>query len=315
MLAPARVSLPPLPGLLPALGGSAAGPAPFQEPARTSRASGAAPAVHPLAEPLYWASVELLTLASRLDPGALAEHTSADMRRILAELFAGMDQRARAAGIAPEDVQDATYAIMALFDEILVQTPWPGQSDWRAQSLQFRHFHENTAGENFFARANALLQQPHRAHVLTIFFFCLALGFQGRYAMNGGAQLTAFYELVGAAVGHVVPPSEAIGPHAHPPDDERRLLQREKPIVRLALAFFGATLLLFVILRVALASRLSHAEQPRWMTSRMALEWGRLSYVGLASRSPSSSPSCSTASSGRSAGFLGAALMTRKFVP
>jgi type VI secretion system protein ImpK len=207
---------------------------------------------------MYWACSDLLTLASQLGSGASLPSAS-EMRNRIGQLFGAMHTRARAAGIAPEDAGDAAYAIMALLDEILVQASWLGRTEWQVQPLQFIHFQENTAGENFFRRAEVLLRQPHRAHVLLVYFLCLGLGFQGRYAMGGGAGLAPVYETIGHAVAFHMPPADVASPRGEPPDLARNLLQQEAPIVRIALGMFLAALLVFGGLRLWLSSQVSSA--------------------------------------------------------
>ncbi|HEY2514097.1 MAG TPA: DotU/TssL family secretion system protein [Polyangiaceae bacterium] len=253
---PAALPSPPAPAPLPALR-----PIPATRTGPTSTPAGAHAAAHPLAEALYWAAIEPLTLAAQIGLG-FTPGGAAEMRQTLHTQFAVLDERARAAGVVPEDVRDALYPIMALFDELLVQLPWPGQAEWRAQPLQFVHFRENRAGETFFERAQALLRQPHRAHVLTIYSFCLALGFQGRYAMGGGAELTAFYEALGAFCGAVVPPSEVLAPRAERPAAERSFLRRQAPIVTTSLVLFGVAALLFLLLRFTLSVQAARVERP-----------------------------------------------------
>jgi type VI secretion system protein ImpK len=218
------------------------------------------PAEHPLVEGMYWASLDLLTLASQLGQGALPP-SAHDLRRHIGGMLTAMETRALAAGIPPEDVRDAYFPIFALLDEILVQVQWPGAHDWRAQPLQFVHFHENSAGESFFTRVEALLRQPHRAHVLSVYFYCLALGFQGRYATRGGQGLEAIYDAVAAAVHQNVAPSEAISPHGVATDGGR-FFQRQAPIVRVSLGLLAIALLLFLVLRVTLSFKTARAQEP-----------------------------------------------------
>jgi type VI secretion system protein ImpK len=231
----------------------------FRPGVRGAAGRGAGP--HPLAEPMYWASADLLTLASQLAQGALPP-SATDLRNQLSRLFSEFHTRATSAGIAPEDAIDAAYAMMALFDEILVQAQWPGRLEWQTSPLQFVHFHENVAGENFFRRIDVLLGQPHRTHVLLVYFLCLSLGFQGRYAVSGGAGLSQVYELVGATVASSLPPAEVLSPHGEPTDAVRSLLQREAPIVRVALACFMLALAVFGGLHLVLSSQVENAVQP-----------------------------------------------------
>jgi type VI secretion system protein ImpK len=209
---------------------------------------------------MYWASVDLLTLASQLALGATPP-SAPELRQQLQQAFASMHARAVSSGIAPEDAGDAVYALMALFDEILVQARWPGRLEWQTSPLQYVHFHENTAGENFFRRAEVLVTQPHRAHVLLVYFCCLALGFQGRYAVAGGAGLQPVYDAIYAALARSLPASEAISPHGDPPDSAKGFLRAEAPIVRVAIGLFAAALVVFAVLRVTISAQAHGAAQ------------------------------------------------------
>jgi type VI secretion system protein ImpK len=210
---------------------------------------------------MYWASVDILTLAGQLAQGAVPA-TAAQLRTNLDELFLAFNEKGAGLGLVPEDLTDARYAFMALFDEMLVRTNWPGRSEWQAAPLQFQHFQENTAGENFFNRAEALCNQPHRAHVLQVYFLCLSLGFQGRYAMTHPGELEAAYRRIAAAVQSSSIPAEVLSPHAIPSDAGQTLLQREAPIVRLGLGCFAAALLFFSLLYVVRSIQLRHALEP-----------------------------------------------------
>jgi type VI secretion system protein ImpK len=210
---------------------------------------------------MYWACADLLALASQLAQGAVPS-SGIQLRTNLAVLFEQMRSKGAEAGIIPEDLADASYALMALFDEILVQVNWPGRAEWQARPLQFEHFHENTAGENFFRRAEIFSQQPHRAHVVQIYFICLSLGFQGRYAMGQVAELESFQRRISAMVSGSTLSSETLSPHGVPPDAGRSILGREAPIARLGLACLLAALVVFCLLLVARTMQLSHALEP-----------------------------------------------------
>jgi type VI secretion system protein ImpK len=221
----------------------------------------AAVAPHHLMAPMYWASADLLTLAGQLAQGAVPQ-TAAQLRNDLDELFRGFNEKGAGTGLLPEDLIDARYALMALFDEILVQTNWPGRAEWQALPLQFRHFQENTAGENFFKRADTLCDQPHRAHVLQVYFLCLSLGFQGRYAMAPPGELEAAYRRIASVVQAASIPAEVLSPHAIPKDSGQTLMQREGPIVRIGLACIAAAIVFFSLLLLVRSIQLRHALEP-----------------------------------------------------
>jgi type VI secretion system protein ImpK len=219
------------------------------------------PKTHSLMAPMYWACADLLLFASQAAQGAVSV-PAPDLRRQLGDLIAAMFKRGAASGIAPEDLENASYAIVALFDEILVRMNWPGRQEWQANPLQFLHFRENTAGDNFFRRAEALCIQPHRAHVLQIYFLCLALGFQGRYAMGNIAECEAFYQKAWLALLGSTLLTDQLSPHGIPRDAGRTLLQRQAPIARLGLACFVFACLVFLIFRIVRSVELSHVLGP-----------------------------------------------------
>lgn len=239
---------------------------PPQPPRRTTlfatamnpRSAGTSP--HPLMAAMYWACADLLGMVSGLGVERSLP-TPAELRNVVMQQLATMMHRAQSAGILPEDVVEAQYAIVALIDELLARVHgWSGQAEWRTRPLQLLRFNENTAGENFFRRLAMLETQPHRAHVLQIYFLSMAVGFQGTYAVYGGEGLAPIYERVGARVAQASG-ADAISPHGEP-RESRGILRAEAPLVRLALGFFGIALFVFIVLRVVLAWQVSDATRP-----------------------------------------------------
>jgi type VI secretion system protein ImpK len=226
------------------------------------------PSPHPLVHAGYWTCADVLSLASQLALGTL-QPTEVALRNHIDQLFRAMLAQAHANGIAPEDAHDMQYALVALLDEILVHASWPGRLDWYRSPLQLVYFRENTAGENFFRRASALAAQPHRAHVLLIYFYCLALGFRGRYGATDGAGLAQAYEAIGAALEPHLEPCDPLSPHGEPTDRGGGLLRAEAPVIRIGLAFAAIALVLFLLLRVSLSVQLSRTTDRMHAYSRV----------------------------------------------
>jgi type VI secretion system protein ImpK len=87
---------------------------------------------------------------------------------------------------------EAKYALAALLDEAMMRSEWPGKSSWMDQSLQLRLFGEHLAGVHFFDRLARIRQSGElNIPVLEVFFVCLQLGFQGKYAMSQQEELKA----------------------------------------------------------------------------------------------------------------------------
>ena len=201
-----------------------------------------------LMDKMYWACADALSLASQLS--SARDLPSPDiLQRRISSLFEQMAKKCRDAGISDEDVLEARYAIAAFMDEQIFRSPWPGRQQWMSQPLQLVYFNENTAGEGFFTRMQNLQQQPQRAHVLQIFYLCVSLGFQGKFAVRGGEGLGALVDYVGAQVARSLPPSDRIAPHGEPREKVGNFARREAPIIALGVFFLLAAVVTYVVLR------------------------------------------------------------------
>jgi type VI secretion system protein ImpK len=207
---------------------------------------------------MYWACSDPLTLAMQL-AGARDLPAPDVLQRRVASLFDQMSRKCREAGIPEEDANEAKYAIAAFTDEQIFRSSWPGRQQWMAQPLQLIYFNENTAGEGFFHRMAMLQSQPQRANVLEIYYLCLALGFQGQYAVRGGEGLAPIIDQVGARLGAQAGGADVPSPHGEPREALRGLMQREAPLVALSLGFFGLAVVVFIVLKLVLAASVSSA--------------------------------------------------------
>lgn len=83
---------------------------------------------------------------------------------------------------ATEQVKALVYAFVALVDETLLFTPWPGQAAWQDKPLESRLYASRQAGEQVPAAIQTLLeeQQPTTRDLANVYLQCLILGFHGR---------------------------------------------------------------------------------------------------------------------------------------
>jgi type VI secretion system protein ImpK len=155
----------------------------------------AAPAHISGLNPLVAAANPLLDLIPQLratlqhpDPLALRDALVRDIKTF--------EARARAAGVSPEAVVGARYALCTLLDEVAASTPW-GSGVWAKQSLLVLFHNETWGGEKFFLLLSKLAQNPaQNRDLLELLYVCLALGFEGRYRVldNGRAQVETLRE-------------------------------------------------------------------------------------------------------------------------
>ncbi len=74
----------------------------------------------------------------------------------------------------------AQYAVVALVDEIVMSSTWPGAEQWRREPLQVHYYDNLLAGEQFFVRLDEL-RPGEDDDLLEVYFLCLCAGFQGRF--------------------------------------------------------------------------------------------------------------------------------------
>lgn len=209
-------------------------------------------------EEMYWACGEVLSLGAQLAeaPGLPSPDI---LKRRIGTLLEDMERRGTEKGIPKRDLDDAKYAIVAFIDEQLFRAPWQGQQEWMLEPLQLLYFNENTAGEGFFERLEALERDPSRVHVLQIYFLCLALGFQGKYAVRAGEGLGAVMDRIVGVLARATPQGEVLSPHAVPADTGRTRARREAPLLLLAGGLVALAIIVALALKIALVSTTSDA--------------------------------------------------------
>lgn len=90
-----------------------------------------------------------------------------------------------------EQAEAARYLKVALADETLIAlADWPQRQEWIACPLEQRLYGSRSAGERIFDRIDALLHSPSgtQRELAQLYLMALAMGFQGRYRKQEGAQ-------------------------------------------------------------------------------------------------------------------------------
>ena len=140
----------------------------------------------------------------------------ADAQRLLSETESAM----RAGGIAPEEYNEARFAVCAWVDEALLSSTWPGKIEWQKDSLQRKYFQTSDAGQEFFEHLNRLGQ--HQRDAREIYYLCLAMGFKGRYHQDADEPLLEQLKtsnlkfLLGSSVGLPSLERTELFPEAYP---------------------------------------------------------------------------------------------------
>lgn len=99
------------------------------------------------------------------------------------------DSKARQSGCPADQVQTARYALCALIDEVVLNTPWGCNSIWSTQGMLITFHQESWGGEKVFQVLNNIISQPGTYHdLLELFYYCLSLGFEGKYKIQDQGQ-------------------------------------------------------------------------------------------------------------------------------
>ncbi|MEM8732028.1 MAG: type IVB secretion system protein IcmH/DotU [Pseudomonadota bacterium] len=111
--------------------------------------------------------------AQHMDPDKLRQSVVAEVR--------AFENRALQAGIQAQTVKLARYAMCATIDDVVLNTPWGGQSNWGLQSM-VGTFHRETVGGDRFYDLLARLEKDPGTHIdmLEFLYMCMSLGFEGR---------------------------------------------------------------------------------------------------------------------------------------
>jgi type VI secretion system protein ImpK len=105
--------------------------------------------------------------------------SAASVREQADALLADARRKAQEAGVSDADALNGMFAVAAWADEIFLAASWAGAEEWKRQLLQKRYFNVSGAGVEFFTRLEALGSQ--QLPVREVYFFCLSMGFSGRY--------------------------------------------------------------------------------------------------------------------------------------
>lgn len=117
--------------------------------------------------------------AQHMDPDKLRQSVVAEVREF--------ENRALQAGIPAQTVKAARYALCATLDDVVLNTPWGGQSSWGLQSMVGTFHRETVGGDRFYDLLARLEKDPgNNIDLLEFMYMCMALGFEGRLRVEQG---------------------------------------------------------------------------------------------------------------------------------
>ena len=134
--------------------------------------------------PLNASAATLFSLVSRIRNRAQHPDPDALRRSVVAEVRA-FEARALQDMVDPAAIKVARYAICALIDDVVLNTPWGGSSQWSQQSMVATFHRETVGGDRFYDLLARLEKDPaNNIDMLEFLYMCLSLGFEGRLRVS-----------------------------------------------------------------------------------------------------------------------------------
>ena len=167
-----------------------------------------------------------LDLILRLKAGIVTP--SNDLRPKIAGMLEDFEKRAERYRFNHKIVQVSKFALASFVDETVLTNNFPLKNEWEKNPLQLEYFGEQLAGNKFFDKLEAMLKQIDvTADAVEVYYFCMLLGFKGRYAIYEQDKLLAIMQTTANALvkaGKIKPVE--LSPHwlanDQPPPPERR---------------------------------------------------------------------------------------------
>ena len=152
-------------------------------------------------------------------------------RSSIKEFLTSVERGATKLGSPAEDVHLCKYAFCATVDELILMSQFKVRDAWQRQPLQLQFFGEQLAGEQFFAKLEALRRDgAPRIQILEVFHMCLLMGFQGKYLIEGSEKLSYLTARLGDEIAHLKGSRATFAPHWAPPDQVTNRLKNEVPL-------------------------------------------------------------------------------------
>ena len=131
------------------------------------------------AAPLFSLISRIRNRAQHMDPDKLRQSVVSEVREF--------ENRALQAGIPAQTVKVARYALCATLDDVVLNTPWGGQSSWGLQSMVGTFHRETVGGDRFYDLLARLEKEPgNNIDMLEFLYMCMSLGFEGRLRVEQG---------------------------------------------------------------------------------------------------------------------------------
>ncbi len=181
---------------------------------------------------------------------------SNDLRPKVSGMLADFEKRAERYRFNHKIVSVSKFALAAFVDETVLTNNFPLRNEWERNPLQLELFGEQLAGNKFFDKLDAMLKQIETTQdAVEVYYYCMLLGFKGRYAVYEHDKFLAIMQNTANSlvkVGKIVPTE--LAPHWLANDQPTPPEKRRMPVWAKIAAGSGLGLGLIVYLIMFLLS-------------------------------------------------------------
>lgn len=206
----------------------------------------------------------IFDLVLRLKAGIVAP--SNELRPKVASMLTDFEKRAERYRFNHKIIQVSKFALAAFVDETVLLNNFPNREQWEKYALQLEYFGEQLAGNKFFEKLEAMLNQIEvTKDAVEVYYVCMLLGFKGRYAVYEQDKLLAIMQKTANALvkaGKIV--SVDLSPHWLANDQPEPPKKRGMPVWAKLMAFgwIGVAFIIYLVMFVMDSSFLKDAMTP-----------------------------------------------------
>ncbi|MBO0911659.1 MAG: DotU family type IV/VI secretion system protein [Acidobacteria bacterium] len=201
----------------------------------------------------------ILTAAVRIGTGRQQVQDPDRFRARMLQALREISSTAARKGYAAEDIEEANFAVVAFLDETIL-THDPCSAEWARKSLGEELFGQRSAGEVFFKRLETLRANrdtERLAEVLEVYYLCLLLGYEGKFAGGSKAELQLLMTNLRDRIEAIFGRNPEFSPDGKLPDEPRADSPATDPLYRQIKIFAAAALALAILCYVCFSWQLS----------------------------------------------------------
>lgn len=117
---------------------------------------------------------------------------SPELRPKVESMFDDFERRSERYRFNHKIVNVSKFGLAAFVDEAVLTADFPLRHEWEKNPLQLKYFGEQLAGNKFFDKLESMLPQIEVTQdAVEIYYYCMLLGFKGRYAVYEQEKLLA----------------------------------------------------------------------------------------------------------------------------